>query len=71
MDLPQQTWDTTSPLNAEMQKARLELSVTKGVIEGKSKREVTNPLLEEQFKWFFSKEGLGTDSCIQHFGIDK
>ena len=56
MDLPEQTSDTVSPLNAEMKKARLELSVTKGIKEGKSKTEVARPYLEEQFKWFCSQE---------------
>ena len=49
----------------------LEIPVSQGDNEGKSKLDVSNPYLRQQLKGFCRDEGLEIDSSIDHLGIDK
>ena len=53
------------------EKVLLEIPVSQGDKEGKSKLEVSNPYLRQQLKGFCRDEGLEKDSSIDHFGIKK
>ena len=49
----------------------LEIPVSQGDNEGKSKLDVSNPYLRQQLKGFCQDEGLEIDSIFEHLDIDK